>query len=152
VSGNPILRVATKVMVPFMLVFGLYIICHGDLSPGGGFQGGVAIASGFIFYGMVFGKPAMQKLLPRAVSDALIAIGVLLYAGTGMYCLLAGYRFLDYTPLEPSNPGGAEAWGMTLVEYGVGFTVSMVMVTCYNEITEGTLPGETPDKPGEAAK
>jgi multicomponent Na+:H+ antiporter subunit B len=147
VSENLILRVACKVMVPFMLVFGLYIIFHGDLSPGGGFQGGVAIASGFIFYGMVFGKPAMQKMLPRPVSDALIAIGVLLYAGTGAYCLLAGYRFLDYTPLEPSNPGGAEAWGMTLVEYGVGFTVSMVMVTCYNEITEGTLPGETPDPP-----
>lgn len=139
-KDNLILRVATKYMVPFMLVFGLYIIFHGDLSPGGGFQGGVAIASGFIFYGMVFGRPAMQKLLPRSVSDALIAIGVLTYAGTGFYCLLAGYRFLDYTPLEPSNPGGAEAWGMTLVEYGVGFTVSMVMVTAYNELAEGTIP------------
>jgi len=144
-SENLILRVAAKVMVPFMLVFGLYIIFHGDLSPGGGFQGGVAIASGFIFYGIVFGKPAMQKILPRWVTDTLIAVGVLMYAGTGFYCLLAGYRFLDYTAISPSDPAAGEAWGMTLVEYGVGFTVSMVMVTCYNEITEGTLPGETPD-------
>lgn len=139
---NLILRVGTKYMVPFLLVFGLYIIFHGDLSPGGGFQGGVAIASGFILYGLVYGAPAMRKILPRRVSDALIAVGVLLYAGTGTFCLLAGYRFLDYTPIEPSNPGGAEAWGMTLVEYGVGFTVSMVMVTIYNEITEGTVPEE----------
>ena len=139
---NLILRVGTKYMVPFMLVFGLYIIFHGDLSPGGGFQGGVAIASGFIVYGMVYGRPAMQKILPRTVSDTLIAVGVLMYAGTGFYCLLAGYRFLDYTPLKPSEPGSAEAWGMTLVEYGVGFTVSMVMVTAYNELTEGTLPGD----------
>jgi multicomponent Na+:H+ antiporter subunit B len=142
VKENLILRVATKYMVPPMLVFGLYIIVHGDLSPGGGFQGGVAIASGFIFYGMVYGKPAMQKILPRRVSDTLVAVGVLLYAGTGAYCLLAGYRFLDYTPLQPSDPGSAEAWGMTLVEYGVGFTVSMVMVTAYNELAEGTVPGE----------
>lgn len=139
---NLILRVGTKYMVPFMLVFGLYIIFHGDLSPGGGFQGGVVIASAFIFYGMVFGKAEMHKILPRGVSDTLIAVGVLMYAGTGAYCLLAGYRFLDYTPLEPSSPGGAEAWGMSIVEYGVGFTVSMVMVTAYNEITEGTIPGE----------
>lgn len=145
---NLILRVASKYMVPFMLVFGLYIIFHGDLSPGGGFQGGVAIASGFIFYGMVYGKPAMLKILPRGVSDTLIAVGVLMYAGTGTYCLLAGYRFLDYTAIQPSDPGAAEAWGMTLVEYGVGFTVSMVMVTCYNEITEGTVPeeGSPPDR------
>lgn len=141
-SDNIILRVGTKMLVPLMLVFGLYIIFHGDLSPGGGFQGGVAIASGFILYGLVYGAPAMRKILPRSVSDALIAVGVLLYAGTGTFCLLAGYRFLDYTPITPSNPGGAEAWGMTLVEYGVGFTVSMVMVTVYNEITEGTVPGD----------
>lgn len=133
---NLILRVALKYMFPFMLIFGLYIIFHGDLSPGGGFQGGVAVASAFIFYGLVYGAPEMRKILPRRVSDTLMVVGVLIYAGTGTYCLLAGYRFLDYTPLLPSSPGTAETMGMTLVEYGVGFTVSMVMVTAYNEITE----------------
>ncbi len=150
-SDNLILRVATKYMVPFMLVFGLYIVFHGDFSPGGGFQGGVAIASGFIFYGLVYGKPAMQKILPRPVSDVLMAFGVLVYAGTGAFCLLAGYRFLDYTPLKPSDPASAEAWGMTVVEYGVGFTVAMVMVTCFNEITEGTPSEEKDGPPGEGA-
>jgi multicomponent Na+:H+ antiporter subunit B len=149
---NLILRVGLKYMFPLMLVFGLYIIFHGDFSPGGGFQGGVAIASAYVFYGMVYGAPEMRKILPRKVSDALIAIGVLMYAGTGTYCLLAGYRFLDYTPIKPSSPAGAEAWGMSLVEYGVGFTVSMVMITAYNEITEGTVPGDDgPEKPKEGA-
>jgi multicomponent Na+:H+ antiporter subunit B len=135
-----ILRVGMKMMIPFILVYGLYVIFHGDLSPGGGFQGGVVIAAAFILYAMIYGRDEMHKVLPRGLSDALVAIGVLIYAGTGTYCLLAGYRFLDYTPLKPSEPGGAEAWGMSLVEYGVGFTVSMVMVTAYNEITEGTVP------------
>jgi multicomponent Na+:H+ antiporter subunit B len=137
-----ILRVAAKMMIPFILVYGFYVIFHGDLSPGGGFQGGVVIAAAFILYGLVYGVAEMRKVLPRWLSDSLIAFGVLLYAGTGTYCLLAGYRFLDYTPIKPGEPGGAEAWGMSLVEYGVGFTVSMVMVTVYNEITEGTVPGD----------
>lgn len=139
-NDQMILRIGAKTMIPFLLVFGLYVIFHGDLSPGGGFQGGVLIASGFILYGVVWGAPAMRRILPRRVSDALVAFGVLLYAGTGMYCLLAGRRFLDYSAISPSDEPAGDVWGMTLVEYGVGFTVSMVMVTIYNEITEGTVP------------
>lgn len=139
-----ILRIASKTMIPFILVFGLYVIFHGDLSPGGGFQGGVIIAAAFILYGLVFGADEMRKILPRGVSDALVSVGVLMYAGTGMFCLLSGYRFLDYRAIKPSDPGGADVWGMGLVEYGVGFTVSMVMITIYNEISEGTGPTDPP--------
>ena len=135
-----ILRISAKTLIPFILVFGLYVIFHGDLSPGGGFQGGVIIASGFILYGLVWGADEMRKILPRWVSDTLVAVGVLMYSGTGMYCLLAGRRFLDYSAITPSNEPGGDVWGMTLVEYGVGFTVSMVMVTIYNEISEAWAP------------
>ncbi len=135
-----ILRIATKTMIPFIIVFGLYVIFHGDLSPGGGFQGGVIIASAFILYGLVWGGDAMRKVLPRWLSDTLVAIGVLMYSGTGMYCLLAGYRFLDYSAISPRNNPNGDVWGMNIVEYGVGFTVSMVMITIYNEISEGTVP------------
>jgi multicomponent Na+:H+ antiporter subunit B len=65
-----------------------------------------------------------------------------MYAGVGIYSLLMGYEFLDHSALNPSNPGGAEPWGMTLVEYGVGMTVAAVMITICNEITEGTAPDE----------
>ena len=137
-----ILRVATKLMIPFILVFGLYVITHGEISPGGGFQGGVILASAFILYGLVYGGDAMRKILPRKITDAVACLGVLLYAGVGVYCVLVGYKFLDYTAISPNNPGGGESWGMTLVEYGVGMTVSSVIVTIYNEITEGTSPTE----------
>lgn len=140
-----ILRVAAKMMTPFILVFGLYVVFHGDISPGGGFQGGVIIASGFILYGLVYGGAEMRRVIPRWLSDSLLALGVLIYAGTGTFCMLAGYRFLDYTALRPSSPGTGEVIGMTLVEYGVGFTVSMVMITIYNEISEGTVPEEEAD-------
>jgi multicomponent Na+:H+ antiporter subunit B len=145
VKDQFILRICAKAMIPFILVFGLYVIFHGDLSPGGGFQGGVLIAAAFILYGLVFGGDEMRRILPRSVSDALVSVGVLIYAGTGMYCLLSGYRFLDYRAIQPSDPGAADVWGMSIVEYGVGFTVSMVMVTVYNEISEGAP--SAPEKP-----
>ncbi|MDA1192094.1 MAG: Na(+)/H(+) antiporter subunit B [Candidatus Poribacteria bacterium] len=142
-----ILRAVVKLMIPPILIFGLYVVTHGELGPGGGFQGGVILAAAFIVYGLVFGVDEMRKILPRKVTDFFAAFGVLLYAGTGVYCLIAGYKFLDYFPIS-GDPGRAESWGMILVEWGVTFTVGAVMVTVYNEITEGTGPGDQPDGEG----
>jgi multicomponent Na+:H+ antiporter subunit B len=137
-----ILRIITKLIIPYILVFGFYVITHGELGAGGGFQGGVILASAFILYGIVYGVEEMRMIIPRRLSDSLAGIGVLLYAGVGTYSVLAGYKFLDFTPLKPSDLGVAESWGMTLVEYGVGITVAAVMITVFSEITEGTLPVE----------
>jgi len=137
-----ILRIITKLIIPYILVFGFYVITHGELGAGGGFQGGVILASAFILYGIVYGVEEMREIIPRRLSDTLAGIGVLLYAGVGTYSVLAGYKFLDFTPLKPSDLGVAESWGMTLVEYGVGITVAAVMITVFSEITEGTLPVE----------
>ena len=134
-----LLRIMTKVMIPFILVFGFYVITHGELGPGGGFQGGVVIAAAFILYGLVYGPQELQQIFPRRVSDALASCGVLLYAGVGVVSLLMGSNFLDYTPLKAWDPGVAESWGMTLVEYGVGTTVAAVMLTIFNEISGITL-------------
>ncbi len=134
-----ILRIMTTVMMPFILVFGFYVITHGELGPGGGFQGGVVIAAAFILYGLVYGTKELQWIFPRRVSDTLASCGVLLYAGAGVLSLLLGSHFLDYTPFKAWDPGGAESWGMTLVEYGVGITVAAVMLTIFNEISGLTL-------------
>jgi len=131
-----VLRVMTKLLVPFMLVFGCYVIAHGELGPGGGFQGGVILAAGFILYGIVYGKPELHRVVPRRVVDALAGMGVLLYAGVGVWTMLLGGRFLDYSVLPAVDYGAAEALGMVLVEYGVGITVCTVMITVYDMISE----------------
>jgi len=135
VKDQHILRVATKIMFPFILVFGLYVIFHGDFSPGGGFQGGCVIAAAFILYGLVYDAPAMRRILPRGVSDTLMCLGVLVYVAAGAWSLLSGYRFLDWAALSPADPGSGEPWGMGVVEYGVGLTVAMVMITLFNEVS-----------------
>lgn len=130
-----ILRVVTKVTIPFILVFGFYVITHGELGPGGGFQGGVVLASAFILYGLVFGFEELETVVPRRVSDALAGVGVLVYTAVGLAGILGGYNFLDYTPLQISGSEAAESWGMTVVEYGVGITVAAVMITVFREVS-----------------
>ena len=131
-----VLRVITKMLVPYMLVFGCYVITHGEIGPGGGFQGGVILAAGFILYGVVFGKEALHRVVPRRLVDGLAAFGVLLFAGVGVWTMLLGGRFLDYSVLPAKDYGYAEALGMTLVEYGVGITVCTVMITVYDMVSE----------------
>jgi multicomponent Na+:H+ antiporter subunit B len=140
VHSNVVLRLAVRWNLPFFIVFALYTQTHGDMGPGGGFQSGVMFAAGFVLYGMVYGADEMRRMIPRWLTDTLAAVGVLIYAGTGVWALLNGYEFMDHVSLWPSNPGGGEPWGMTSVEYGVGITVFAVMLTIYNEITEGTGP------------
>lgn len=131
-----ILRVVSKITAPFILVFGFYVIAHGELGPGGGFQGGVVLASAFILYGLVFGLAELDAIVPRHITDGLAGAGVLLYVVVGLVGIVSGYRFLDYTPLRVTGPESAESWGMTLVEYGVGITVASVMITIYREVSQ----------------
>ena len=99
-----ILRVVTKIFAPLILLFGLYVQFHGDYGPGGGFQAGVIFATALILYALVFGLDAARDVLPMRWVRALLPAGVLLYGGTGVYSLLAGYNFLDYTAIDPSDP------------------------------------------------
>ncbi len=135
-SDQPVLRVAAKMLFPFIIVFAVYVVTHGELGPGGGFQGGVLLAAAFILYGLVFGVEALTEKVPTVVTDTLMAVGCLLYAGTGLHNLLAGGNFLDYSMLNPEDASGGEVLGMTLVEYGVGITVASVMITVYVQVTE----------------
>ena len=135
---NVVIRTTARVLMPFMMVFGLYVIFHGEGGPGGGFQGGVILASAFVLYTLVHGIEASTAIVPKRYTDVLAAAGVLLYAGVGVYCMARGGNFLDYYYLvgAAEDPGAAQVLGMTLVELGVGITVSSVMITLFREFAE----------------
>jgi len=135
-SQQTLVRVIAKMTIPFILAFGIYVILHGELGPGGGFQGGVILAAAFILYGLVFGADELRRRIPPVYIDCGMALGALLYAGVGLACLINGGTFLDYGMLRPDSAGDGEALGMSLVEYGVGLTVCSVMVTIYLMISE----------------
>ncbi|TWU16455.1 Na(+)/H(+) antiporter subunit B [Allorhodopirellula heiligendammensis] len=132
----PIIRIITKLLIPYILLFGLYVQFHGDYGPGGGFQAGVIFASGLILYGLVFGLQAIKRVAPPIVIEKAMALGVLVYAGTGVLTMFLGGKFLDYSVLEHHVmpkwhlPSGQHL-GIFLVEVGVGITVTSVMTMIF---------------------
>ncbi len=126
-----ILRVVTKMLLPYILLFGLYTQFHGDYGPGGGFQAGVIFGAGLVLYGLVFGLRALRGVVRPRFLEALIALGVLLYAGVGIAALLAGGHYLEYAAFDPHHPQHGQHWGLFLIELGVGMTVSAVTVTIF---------------------
>lgn len=125
-----VLRVITKLLLPFILLFGLYVQFHGDFGPGGGFQAGVIFAAGFVLYSLLYGVKAAQRVLPTGILRAGIAGGLLLYALVGVANLMLGENYLNYTPLADTQKEGQHL-GIFLVELGVGITVASVMMTVY---------------------
>lgn len=126
-----ILRIVTKLLVGTIFLFALYVQFHGDYSPGGGFQAGVIMAAGFIVYGTVFTLEKVKAVFPPWLVHKVLALGVLIYSGTGIYSLFQGYGFLDYAAIDAHHPVHGQHLGILIVELGVGITVTGVMVAVY---------------------
>lgn len=129
-KGFLVLRVVAKVLIPFMLVFALYVQFHGDFGPGGGFQAGVIGAAAIIFYALIFGLPAARTLVPDALVETMVGLGVLIFAGVGVAGLVLGGNYLDYFVLA-HDPVHGQHRGIFWVEVGVATTVSGVMLKIF---------------------
>lgn len=125
-----ILRVATKILLPLMLVFAAYVQFHGDYGPGGGFQAGVIAAAAVILYALINGLASAERLMPMGVIEMLIPLGVMLFAGVGVAGTVTGGNYLDYSNLADTNVHGQE-WGVFLVELGVFITVAATMLAIF---------------------
>jgi multicomponent Na+:H+ antiporter subunit B len=126
-----ILRVITKLLVGPILIFALYVQFHGEYSPGGGFQAGVIFAVAFILFGIVFGLETVKKVFPPWLVHKFAALGVLIFAGTGVVSVMLGSNYLNYNALNPDNPQLGQVGGIIAIELGVGITVAAVMVAIY---------------------
>ena len=129
-KNDLVLRVVAKLLIPFILLFALYVQFHGDFGPGGGFQAGVILAAAVIFYALIYGLAAARKVVPERVVESMMAIGVLVYAGVGVAGLLLGGNFLDYFVLDRNSVLGQHR-GIFWVEVGVATTVSGVMLKIF---------------------
>lgn len=133
-KSDLILRLAAKLLIPFILLFALYVQFHGDFGPGGGFQAGVILAAAVIFHALIHGLDSARKLVPEGLVEAMMAIGVLIYSGVGVAGLLLGGNFLDYFVLD-SDPVHGQHRGIFWVEVGVAVTVSGVMLKIFYMFT-----------------
>jgi len=123
-------RIVAKLLIPYILLYALYVQWHGDYGPGGGFQAGVIFAAAVILYALIFDLGNAQRAIRPWVVSLLVPLGLLLYIGVGIATILKGGVFLEYGVLE-HDPIHGQHLGILLVELGVGTTVAGVMITIF---------------------
>lgn len=94
-----IVRVVTNIVVGFIFIYGVYIILHGHLTPGGGFAGGVIIAGALVLRILAFGVEPVSEKRAEERASAFESLGALLFMGVALAGLLiGGIFFLNFLP------------------------------------------------------
>ena len=124
-------RVVGRLLIPFILLFGLYVQFHGEYGPGGGFQAGAIIAAAVILYALLEGEEKALKVIPQRVLLGLAAGGAILYGAVGVAGMVLGGNFLDYSVLA-DDPVKGQQLGILLIEAGVGITVTGVLLSIFH--------------------
>ena len=133
-----IVQTVCRILIPFIQLYGLYVIAHGHSSPGGGFQGGVILGASFILLCLAYDIDEMKKRLSQKAILIYFSVGLLIYSGIGAICLAFGGNYLNYSQLHkilPVDPILARYMGMFGIEVGVGITVMAVMVSIFLDLS-----------------
>ena len=134
IGESLIIQTAVRLMVPFLQLFGMYVIVHGHYSPGGGFQGGVILGASFVALALAFDQKFSMQFMSERVNGLLGNLGALIFTGTAVLCMLFGGLFLDYSALDVLIPLGPIEWrsfGIFIIEVGVGLGVMSIMVSLF---------------------
>ncbi len=91
-----IVKTITRLTVGLILLYGIYIVLHGHLSPGGGFAGGVIIALSFIHLMLAFGREVALKKLSQAQASILESLGALMFLSIALLGFLGGCFFFNF--------------------------------------------------------
>jgi len=91
-----IVKTITRLTVGLILLYGVYIVLHGHISPGGGFAGGVIVALSFIHLMLAFGKDVALKKLSQARASFFESLGAIMFISIAILGFLGGYFFLNF--------------------------------------------------------
>jgi multicomponent Na+:H+ antiporter subunit B len=145
VEPDLIVTNTVRLIVPVIQIFAFYVLAHGHVSPGGGFQGGVLMGASFILVALSWDLETALARFPMNRCIIVAAAGIILYGGIGLLSMFLGGEFLDYAELEKVLPVSREMaryHAMLGVEIGVGLTVTAIMFALYaNLSSEGKLEG-----------
>lgn len=135
--GGLILETAFRVLVPFTLVYGIYVLTHGEFSPGGGFQAGALLAAGIVLARLIQGRDTAFNIKGEH-AVVLAGFGTFIYALTGFLPLFFGGNFLDYSylPFPAEELHELHAMGILMIEIGVTICVMMTIIDILDVVTE----------------
>jgi multicomponent Na+:H+ antiporter subunit B len=137
-----IIQAVCRLFIPFLQIYGLYVLAHGHGSPGGGFQGGCIFAASFILMSIVYDLNEVKRRFAEKRNILFCAFGVFIYAAVGWLCLLLGGNFLDYGVLSkilPVDPVMARYYGIAAIETGVQITVMATMISIFLDLLTGGM-------------
>lgn len=131
VRPSVIVRTAVTFLAPFIILYSFYTILHGDVSPGGGFQGGAIIGASVIVFTTIFGLWEATVRIPRKVRFPLEGAAIIAFFAIGTIGVVGGGEFLTY--LIPDVGSGIQpdlrTWLTLLVETGIGAGGAIIFIS-----------------------
>ena len=116
-----IVRTLSRLLIPLVQLYAVYIVFFGQYSPGGGFAAGVILGATFILTVLVFSVDHPEGAAMRQVLHG-DGVGLLIFAGVGGLCMIGGGEFLNYSALQVPGlaDSGRRSLGIVLTQIGVG--------------------------------
>ena len=134
-----IVKVTSKIIIPFMQVFGIFVILHGHLSPGGGFAGGAILGASLILLTLAFGLNDAKKKMPHSMSKLVETGSILLIISLGLFGILSGYNFLTNgaAGFNLGKTGEVISAGfIPIATLAIGLKVGSTLITLFHTIIE----------------
>ncbi|MDA1056002.1 MAG: cation:proton antiporter [Planctomycetota bacterium] len=127
---SAIVRAMTRLLIPLIQLFALYVLCFGQYGPGGGFVGGVMLGTSLILGILVFGPVSRACLVAKKVTHG-DGIGLIIFAGVGGLCLIGGGEFLNYANLEIPwlDTSSRRYLGILLTQIGVAVDIAVTAIS-----------------------
>jgi len=119
-----------RLLIPLVQLYGLYVLFLGQYTPGGGFVGGVIFATSMIISILIFGPSGSYSSLARNVVNG-DGLGLLIFVGVGVLCLIGGGQFLNYAGIEiPGLEVASRRYlGILLTQIGVAVDVAVTGIS-----------------------
>ncbi len=129
---SPIVKMVTRWIAGFVLLFGIYIVIFGHLTPGGGFPGGVIIAGVFILLTLSFGRELPLKKMNTTLASEMDSTGALIFLGIALLGMYLGIYFADNflttQPHQYFKPFSAGVIPLCNIAIGIKVGASLFMV------------------------
>jgi multicomponent Na+:H+ antiporter subunit B len=136
---SPILQTATRVLMPLLLLFAVFLLLRGHNEPGGGFVGGLVAAVSFVLYSIAFGVDAARRAL-LVKPSMLLGIGLLVALASGLPGVADGRPFMSAVWTTVGSGPGMFVVGTPMVfDVGVFLAVIGVVVTIVFTLAETVL-------------
>lgn len=138
-QSDPLLKSTARIIVPLVIVYGIYVILGGHLGPGGGFSGGAVIGGGLILYAIAFGFEPLDKILNLKVYRIVVLCALCFYSFAKCYSFFCGANHLE-TIFSPGTPGMIFSAGLILpLNIAVGIVVACTMYGFYSIFQRGRI-------------